>query len=521
MKNLMKTLLVLTLVLSMVLSGCAKSVEEAPEVDTAKETVEEAKTEAKAEDKEEATEEAAMDDGELEHVNLSWYYIGSEQPDEEAVFAAANAIIEEEINATVEFVRLGWGDYEQKMQLMDAAGDEYDLGFTAGWINNYKNNVEKGAYVELDEMLYDYAPGIMSIIPDKVVEGTKIGGHLYGIPGYQVSFRQMALIFNKELVDKYDMQDAIDNMTSLDDLEPLLQTIKDNEPAYVPAHISNFLERFEPVTAEDYNHMVTDDFPVFLNYDLEVKSVLAEDINAMDKKVYNRAADWAAKGFFHQDAGLGNTDFEAIKAAGQFFVINDVNKPGVEADMESRYGYANVAKPMGMSTISTGSVTSNMTCVSRTSKNPERAVMLLDLMNTNKELYNIIVFGLEGQHYEMAGDNRIEVTNADGYSGMAWMMGNQFNAYVLPAQSDDVWEITKELNDEALSSPDLGFYFDDSNVKTEVANVTAVYAEYKEILQYGIVPNIEDMLNERNEKLEQAGIEKVVAEMQAQVDAWK
>ncbi len=511
----------LTMVMALVLSsvaGCSSEPEDTTEAKVAATTAKAKSDDSAKADDTTATEEADMG---MEHVDLTWYYIGSEQPDEEAVFAAANEIIGSEINATVEFIRLGWGDYEQKMQLMDAAGETYDLGFSAGWINNYKNNVEAGAYLQIDDMLYEYAPKTMELIPAKVVDGTRIGGHVYGIPGYQVSFRQMALIFNKELVDKYDMKDAVMSMTSLDELTPLLQTIKDNEPGIIPTGMDNFLDRFEPATKDNYLHMVMDDFPVYMNYDLEVLSSLDAEQNAMDMKVFARAADWMQKGFYHPDAGMGNADMEAEKSAAKFFVISDVSKPGVEADMLQRYGYDVYAVPMGMSTISTGSVTSNMTVISRTSENPERAIMLLELMNTNVELYNIIVFGLEGQHYAMAGEDRVEVTNADGYSGMAWMMGSQFNAYKLPSQADDVWDVTIKLNDEALSSPDLGFYFDDSSVKTEFANVSAVYAEYKDILMFGILPDYEAMINERNAKLEKAGIQKVVDEMQAQINAWK
>ena len=81
----------------------------------------------------------------------------------------------------------------------------------------------------------------------------------------------------------------------------------------------------------------------------------------------------------------------------------------------------------------------------------------------------------------MTGEDRIEVIDADSYSGMAWMMGNQFNAYKLPGQADDVWEVTMQLNEAASSAPDLGFYFEDDNVRTELANVNAVYTEYKSI----------------------------------------
>lgn len=108
MKKLSKLLLIVTLVLVMVVTGCGQKEAEPVETSTSTEA-ETISSETVASDAEAEASDA------LEHVNLSWYYIGSEQPDEEAVFAAANEIIKAEINATVDFVRLGWGgDYEQK-----------------------------------------------------------------------------------------------------------------------------------------------------------------------------------------------------------------------------------------------------------------------------------------------------------------------------------------------------------------------------------------------------------------------
>jgi len=503
--SLLVVVFVLTMVLSMgVLTGCTN--------------------EDESSDKTAGGESSGVvDSGDLEHVNLTWYYIGSEQSGEEEVFAAANEIIEKEINATVEFIRLGWGEYEDKMQLKIAAGEEFDLCFSAEWINNYKTNVENGAFMILDDLIPEYAPETYATIPRNITDGTRINGHLYGFPGYQVCFRQAALIFNKELVDKYDLKDEIFAIKTLDDLTPILEVVKANEPDYIMTDLTMAYDMFYPFTEENYlSNVLGGDACVYLRGDGQVKSSLDEEVYQLDLENYQRAVEWYKAGYFHPDAGMGlQSDFSEERAAGKFFVINDVNKPGVEADMFNRYGYEVYAVPMGASTISTGSITSNMTVVSATSENPERAVMLLELMNTNADLYNIIVFGLEGKQYEMTGEDRIEVIDADSYSGMAWMMGNQFNAYKLPGQADDVWEVTMQLNEAASSAPDLGFYFEDDNVRTELANVNAVYTEYKSILYYGLVEDIESVLNERNEKLEKAGLQKVIDEMQAQYDAWK
>ena len=41
---------------------------------------------------------------------------------------------------------------------MIASEEEFDLCFTSNWRNLYKTNVEKGAYLKLDELLETEAP---------------------------------------------------------------------------------------------------------------------------------------------------------------------------------------------------------------------------------------------------------------------------------------------------------------------------------------------------------------------------
>lgn len=46
------------------------------------------------------------------------------------------------------------------------------------------------------------------------------------------------------------------------------------------------------------------------------------------------------------------------------------------------------------------------TAISINSKHPERAMQLIGLMNTEKgkDLYNLLVFGIEGEHYTKVND---------------------------------------------------------------------------------------------------------------------
>jgi putative aldouronate transport system substrate-binding protein len=99
---------------------------------------------------------------------------------------------------------------------------------------------------------------------------------------------------------------------------------------------------------------------------------------------------------------------------------------------------------MGVIGIDRNSIQEAMTAISRTTADAERAMMLLELINTDKELFNTLVYGISGKHYNKTGEDRIQLILDDSgkqkYNLPAWTLGCQFNAYKLPGQADDVWE---------------------------------------------------------------------------------
>lgn len=195
-------------------------------------------------------------------------------------------------------------------------------------------------------------------------------------------------------------------------------------------------------------------------------------------------------------------------------------KPGVEAEESARAGYDCVMATAATEPyISTNSVIATMYGVSATSKHPKETLKYLELINTDPYAMNLVSYGIEGKHYEKTGDNNIKLIPNSGYShGQAWALGNVFNTYTLEGQPEDVWEQTKELNDSAKTSPILGFSFNPEPVKMEITNVSKVVKEYESLVG-GELP-VEETNAEFLEKLEVAGVDKVLEEMQSQIDAF-
>lgn len=72
-----------------------------------------------------------------EVVELTWWQIGDAQKDQEKVLEKVNEYTQEKIGVKLKINTAGWGDYNQKMQVVVNTGDDWDLCFTCSWANNY------------------------------------------------------------------------------------------------------------------------------------------------------------------------------------------------------------------------------------------------------------------------------------------------------------------------------------------------------------------------------------------------
>ncbi len=82
-----------------------------------------------------------------------------------------------------------------------------------------------------------------------------------------------------------------------------------------------------------------------------------------------------------------------------------------------------------------------------------------------------------------------------------------------------MYKMVYDGDKEAMASPLSGFVFDSSSVQTEIANVTSVVTEMLKPLVTGSV-DPETTVPQFLERLKTAGVDKIIAEKQAQLDAW-
>lgn len=445
---------------------------------------------------------------------ITWYYLGgSVQRDNALIEEAVNKYLKGKINATVKLICLDWGSYEQKMRAMIAAGEPFDICYTASWWNNYIQNSIDGAFLPLNKLMDKYAPKTKKLLGPDFLKASQIGGQNYAIPCNKEKGRNMGFIYNKTLADKYRFD--MSKVKSYADIEPMLKTIKENEPSdivpledycpptqFVPWNASN-IEEVGTLLPDGkfYNQYATPEF----------------------KAAYAIARKFYLAGYFRKDAATAK-DKEVEVKQGKFFAYGMNLKPGYAAELttvDKQYGFQRAQVDFGEIYMTNTETMGSMQAISRTSKNPERAMMFLELFNTDKYLNNLINFGIEGKHYTKISANVIRPIADSGYNlGMGWMFGNQFLNYMQETESSTKWADFEAYNKKAKPTADLGFIFDPTEVKSEMGSCNNAIKQYHNVLKCGAV-DPEQYLPEFINKLKDAGADRIVAEKQRQYNAWK
>ena len=439
---------------------------------------------------------------------LIWYVPGEKQADMSTVMEAANAIIEPAIGAKLDLRFIDQGSYTEKMNMSMSSQEVFDLCFT-GFVNPFDTTAKKGGYLSMNELL-ETTPDLWASIPEWLWEAGKINGEIYAMPNYQVVSNWQIPFVYTDLIEECDLD--LSAVKTADDLEILLEKIHEKHPEKYPWRVANgpmlWGQDKESVAAGVY--VETDDETLTAKTDIESESGLHTS---------QIIREWFKKGYIRSDSA-SVTDDNLDYVNGKYAIFQSTYKPSVEPELESRLGADVTPIFIGEAYVTRASCTATMTAISRTSPNPDKAIKLIELMNTNKELYNIICYGIEGKHYTWLDDNHIKLDPASGYYlNASWKFGNQFNAYLIEGMADDVWERTIEMNNNAKKSPLLGFVFDPSAVSSEIAQVTAVSSEYAAL--YNGSREIDEFYDDYISRMKAAGIEKIREEAQRQLDEYK
>ncbi len=439
---------------------------------------------------------------------LTWHMPGKKPADCDLVEEKINSIIEPKIGAKLDFVFLDSGAYDEKLNMMMASKTEFDLCFS-GWVNKYSRGVSAKGFLKLNEYL-DKAPLLKEGIPEYAWKAVDAGnGDIYAVPNLQIYAMWQALYITKSYADKYNLD--VSTVKTPEDLIPFLEKIRDNEPDVYP-----YSPGLYPWCEYDSSQVLPGNGELRIKNDDENAEVYLAYETEEYKNGVNALRDFYKRGFIRKDIASAANDSTSAK---QTVVTQGAYKPGAELDIAKTDRGEVYAIPMGEPCLSQEMALQTLTAISATTKNPEKAVKLLELVNTDKEVYQLIVHGIEGTHYEKLEDGHIrKISDNYGFHSSGWYFGNQFNSLVMEGKDLDVWEQMAAVNEKSQMSALYGLTIDTTSITNEIANISAIISEFSGLRNGTVDPDA--TLKAFADKMKSAGIDKVVEEAQKQINEY-
>lgn len=452
---------------------------------------------------EESSEEQQAASGEV--VDIKWAMVGNGMPDNyDAWKAELDAYLEEKIGVHLDVEVVSWDAWGNRRNILAKNNNEFDILFTDS--GTYASDVRTNTFADLSGVLQSTCPELYSFIPEDYGDAVSIDGGIYAVPTYKDSSATQYFVWDKELVDKYEID--YENMHDLQSLTDALTKIKEGEGS-------------EPfILASDGMGAVLDKYDgmgaglpgIGVSYNDSTKKVVSiyeqDDVMADLKTLH----EWYKAGIINQDA-------ETLDAAPNYRMCYVAQGWPLAAKTVwgPNMGKEVVVSQWGDTHLSFSTVGGSLNCISSSCKNVEKALQLLELVNTDSHVRDALYFGLEGENFEYNSEGRVHKINTN-WSMAGYTQGTFFNVTLTDDVEENQWDEVKALNEAAVASPVLGISIDTTEFENELLNCNEIIEKYKKGLLTG-TSDPEVKVPEMMEELRDSGFDTIMEQVQAQIDA--
>lgn len=546
-KKALCLLLAMIMVLS-ILAGCTSKPAETPDTPATSEPAADNTANTPEEQPAEQPEEPA-----LEQKTIQLMITGSgKQANSDKVWAAFNELLQQYVpNTTVEFIDVPFEEYSEKFTQVLASGEGVDLAWT-GWLIDKPTNISDGNLMPLDDLLAEYGQGIVDILGEEVVEihRNAADGKLYYLPSWQgLCGDRRGWLVVTEIAE-------LAGDTWIEDTEAALNKWRNNYSADTAAFQAVLDQATKYLAAAKeagklgagvntgrvfgwsmYNGTRSNPgvggAEIGIPFEDNTFTVI-DGVASEHYKLYAKTmADWYKEGYIRSDIMSVDTSTLTNPKNGEInentYILN-CDPYLTEADQD----WAIEDSGMDMTylpveenaSLILGGDTSY--AIPYCSDEPERAMMVLNAIYSQPDLYNTLIYGIEGEDYTVNADGTITTsylgaspTADDSYGIQRWIIGSCKNALINNGTDPNYYTDLEALEETARVNPFMNFTFDRTNVEGICASLLNVYYEYGPQIDNGVAgDNWEELYNSYVSARKDAGIDELVAEFQSQINAY-
>lgn len=464
-------------------------------------------------------------------VTLKWMTYGTKYKESDRVLAEFNRQLQSYMpGVRLELELVDKDDYQEKWNMKMAAGEKLDLAWLGSDVLNYTEEVKKGSLMSLDYLLKLYGEEFLNYVPEDLWDLQKRDGNIYAIPIYGPLYRaNHTLIANKKIMDRFgDMEEIVrvnqehryTTSECFQIMEPFLQGTRDNHAIGTGVSYLTLRE----LADKGYEGIYGMDSPFVIRiFDQRLRVYNKYELESW-RAYFGTMASWYQKSYIRDDVeNLLDPTSEDGKIKGSILYIDEFGEKGtsseiVKTEFDSVRGDMDGYRYIGYDGCR------NSIVIPKTSSHPQEAVQLVKLLfsEEGQRLFRLLVNGLEKEHYIITNNGTV-ARMSDNDKGYRYQISENAFGNILQNYEHVQGEFEQLIryNEEALMSPLYGFNVDTRMIALEMERVRLVVNQYKDRLSKGTAEDWEALYEEFRQKMREAGSEKVIEELQKQIDAFQ
>lgn len=444
------------------------------------------------------------------------------------VTAEVNRRLLRDMNAKIDFAYIPMADRAQKYTLILASGEPFDVIFTALW-QYFREEGSKGAFLPLQDLLPKYAPDLWKNTPKEAWDQATINKNILMVPAVEPGYDTWGFLLRGDLRKKYGIPA---NFKKYSDLGPYFEAVKKNQPDFIPYNEKAKSPMYYiPMYEWDWSGTFTGDGGEIVYDQRNPRKLFAYTFTKEFEDLARLQRDWYLKGYWSKSILSSNARSRDNLKNGTS-AVGTVNPPNlnpyyIEMQKEHPEWELEFYVFEGTERVKITPWTNDGLALSRSTKQAELALKVIEKLRENEEYNRLSRYGIEGTHYVISPKGQI--APAPGYdstkfpfpAGMPGSNGWKNQKFSLPLEGtwDRYTALIKDLGKMAYSGANDGFNPDFSKIQAETTAVNNVMTQYWIPVLWGILDPDQGIPMLR-QKLTEAGIEKVRAELQTQLDAY-
>ncbi|MCD8074698.1 MAG: substrate-binding domain-containing protein [Lachnospiraceae bacterium] len=485
-----------------------------------------------------------------EHVVINYMTTGDKPTGEaldnlNAMLEQLNAILTEKVNAEIEIYYIEWTDYLSNYNLTLASMDgSVDLvGTASDWLDAWPN-AKNGAFLELSEdMLSTYAPATYASVPAENWDMCKYNGEIYLMPeDNYAQWTNHGFAYRLDWAREAGLEDGVhswEDMTTyfqyVTEAYPDIQAWDSDGTNYATMVGGWISSKTNYVSIDGINSGAMwggtkdDLYTVYSPYATET-DLLVEFAEMM--KSWDDMGVWVTDVLNNTDASNRDEFRVGLSAAEQHHtqtwtdLCSDTAANTIyEDDEDAEVGFFYFGEES--QNIVALSITHGAMAVSAASANPERALMVYDLIRNDEECYRLFNYGIEGVSYEITDDGYkttpegydSETQNINGMTNYWWGRNDDLEIKSAELNWDAIDELYAIYDEIKIEYPYGQFVANVDEISYMIDNISEIHTNYMKQIAYGkFTGTAEEIVAEYQAALASAGIDDVTAELQAQFD---